>query len=466
MKQSCKYHPATRARWYCAHDGIRFCDDCVAATDPSGRKARCLICNRVVQALPSPVEATPFYTILPYFLRYPFSLPGALAAVVLALPLAWAGFGLFAIAVLLVGGLAAALLGGAVMVEGTEGRMSKPDLNVFSEGVGRAQGILLWLLWAALAVLAGGLLQEAGMAAAVAVVVLASLLLPAVLLAVLRGPGVLDGLRRIHAPPLVLGRDYGGMALAVGIAGLVVLGVSWVLLDLLPAWLAAPLAGVLLVWWWLFAARLAGYLACQYQHELEIETRERQLMRRRERSRRPEEERRQAVQLREGRYDKVLATLERRLEKKPEALVLNEQYARLLEAMGRQEQLIRHADQYMGALVKAEQEHRLAERVRRYREMQAEYRPSSPELRWRSARALAEAGDAREAVRLLHGMHEQHPDWHGLGEAYIFLARLLGEKLDMREKAAQFLTFVERNFPRPKLREQVAEARKALGIRS
>lgn len=464
MKQACKYHPAARGRWYCARDGIHFCDECVASDDPHGSSARCMLCNRALEAVPTALAATPFYQILPHFLRYPAGPLFAALALVMALPLVITGFDWTGAVVFAVAGLALAACGGTVLHQGLEGRLQRPTHQEFLSGEGWSTGLQCWLLWAAMVILAALGFHYAGLPAALAVVVAFSLLLPAVFLALARHPNPARALQRIHAPPLVLGRDYLLMAAALAGAGALVLSLAAILHDLVPARVAAPLAALPVAWLWLFSMRLTGYLGSQYQDDLEIETRERELLRRRARNRRPETERRMAVLLREGRYDKVLTALEARLEKKPEDPALNEQYARLLEAMGRTGTLLEHAERYFFALFKAEQGYRVPELIRRYRELDPKYRPRAPELRWQCAQAMADAGEHLDAVRILQGLHEQNPDWHGVGEAYVFMARLLAEKLDMEKKAEQFLRYVEKNYTKPKTRQLVNETRKELGL--
>lgn len=462
MKQRCKYHPGAEAKWYCPHDGIALCDECVGGDDPEGRVARCLVCNKSLQQVLPLLRQTPFWQVLPHFMRYPLNLSALLLMLAVALPLLLTGFTWLTAAVLLVAGMALGRYGEAALMAAMEGDLNRPALSVLADAEGWPNAVPRWLLFSLALVSTAAALHYLGMAVASLTVALWALLLPSLFIALTAFANPGKALARVHAAPLVLGRHYLQLVLAFLVAGLLALFAVLVLQDLLAGWLAAPLAMLLAGWLYLFICHLSGYLCCQYQDELQLPTQGRQRAARRRRNRRPEDERRLMVLLREGRYDKVRAMLEKQLLKTPQVLALNEQYMKLLQAMADDKAVLAAAENYLQALIKAEQRFRIPELVREFRRLDSGFRPAAPDICYRVAEALDEAGDAKLAVWMLQDLHQRAPDWHGVAEAYIFMARVLAEKLDAPAKGLQYLKFVEQRYRMPKVREQVRVCREAI----
>src|SRR5690606_19990078 len=103
---------------------------------------------------------------------------------------------------------------------------------------------------------------------------------------------------------------------------------------------------------WLVTVHLCGYLVCRHQKNLGYESHAlSESTQRRRRSRRPEEERRQAVMIREGRFDKLINMYKTKLEKQKDSLPFNEQYERLLDALERRQEQLEFADNYLKVLL-------------------------------------------------------------------------------------------------------------------
>src|SRR5690606_24142856 len=283
-------------------------------------QARSLLSNKPLVPLRPALVRTPFWLILPFFLRYPLAPAAALTLLLAALPLALlsahpAGWALAALLWLVPLRYAAQAL-----LALSRGHFAAPPLTALAA----PEGWPLTLGMAAIMAVTAGvpllLAWQVDGRAFWPALLLALVLAPSLLLALLRAGSLPGALKIIHQPWLVLGVHGLAMtALALLLGGLAA-GAGWMLGDLLPRWLAAPLTG------WLGGAALfslvalLGYLACQWQEELDMPTPARLRRERRRRNRRPEDERRLEVLLREGRYDKVKGILRARLDKQPQSL--------------------------------------------------------------------------------------------------------------------------------------------------
>ena len=461
MKQTCKYHPGTAAQWYCPRDGIAFCDDCVGG---EGEQARSLLSNKSLEPLTPVLARTPFWMILPFFLRYPLAPTAALVLLLAALPLALlsahpAGWVLAALLWLVPLRYAAQAL-----LALSRGHFDAPPLTALAGPEG-------WPLTVGMAVIMAVtvgtpllLAWQVDVRALWPTLLMVLFLLSSVLLSLLRAGSLPAALKIIHQPWLVLGVHGLAMTALVMLIGGLAAAAGLMLADLLPLWLAAPLSGWLGGAAFFVLVAMLGYLACQWQEELDMPTPARLRRERRRRHLRPEDERRLEVLLREGRYDKVKGILRARLDKQPQALALQEQLMQLLFATADHDAVLAQAEGWLLALLKHDQAFRVADIMRQLRTLDEKYRPQDPALCADIAGLLREAGQPRQALWLLQDLHQRAPEWPGLPQAYLLLASILAADLQLPAKAEQFIRFVESRFRQPQFRTLARECREALQL--
>lgn len=461
MKQTCKYHPGTPAQWYCPRDGIAFCDDCVGG---EGDQARSLLSNKSLEPLTPALARTPFWMILPFFLRYPLAPAAALVLLLATLPLAL-------LSAHPAGWVLAALLWLVPLRYATQallalsrGHFAAPPLTALAASEGWP---LTFGLAVIMAVAVGAPLLLAWQVDAWAfwpALLITLSLAPALWLSLLRAGSLPGALKIIHQPWLVLGMHGLALAVLAMLGGVLVAGAGLMLDDLLPRWLAAPLTGWLGGAAFFVLVAMLGYLACQWQEELDMPTPARLRRERRRRHRRPEDERRLEILLREGRYDKVKGILRARLDKQPQSLALQEQLMQLLFATADHDAVLAQAEGWLLVLLKHDQAFRVVDIMRQLRSLDEKYRPQDPALCADIAGLLREAGQPRQALWLLQDLHQRTPDWQGLPQAYLLLASILAADLQLPAKAEQFIRFVESRFRQPQFRALAQECRMTLGL--
>lgn len=469
MKHTCKYHPAEQASWHCPEDGIHFCEECVSSDDSAdGGRARCFLCNKTLQQQGRQIARAPFWKILSHFMQYPVTtelavVVAALAVLTAVLPLSWTGIAL-AMAV----GLPLGILAAAIFEQTANAHMRPPGYKVLGNQDHYILAIQLWLLFASALVLLGYAFISFGMLKGAGFALLAWLILPALLIQL-----VLDGhiLVPLLAPARLLttiatiGADYfiAGVVLFAGFLGLSI--VCSVLYDLLPSFIGLPACALVTGWFFLMMCHLLGYLICQHRDQLGFTSSvvDEEGLRNR-RARRPEDERKIAVWLREGRYEKVVAFYKAKLEKQTESVSLNDQFGRLLSVLGRKEEQLAHGALYIDVLMNNDQEYRVTELIKRYREIDPSFRPSTVQSTWQVAQLLESNGEHKLALNLLVDLHKRAPTWPGLAEAYLFVARLLKTEFKLDGKADQYIRFVETRFKDPKSQEMAVNFRAEVGM--
>ena len=128
----------------------------------------------------------------------------------------------------------------------------------------------------------------------------------------------------------------------------------------------------------------------------------------------------------------------------------------------REEERRAAAPAYLDTLVAASAWAEALALLMRQREAEPGWQPAAPSLRLALARGIHEK-EPKIAVSLLKDLHDRHPDFSELGEAYLLLAKILAEQFGLAGKAEQYLRFVESHCRDAKLRKQVTDYRAAWG---
>lgn len=458
VKHPCKYHPGTEAIWYCVHDGLHLCQQCVDGDEDQRMEARCLLCNHDLSPA-GESQVGPLWQRLDSYLRLPFSLqllPLLAIWPVLAalLPPLWT-----MLPVALVAGLPTFAFSAALMALRAGPRKGRKAAFPGWDCLGESD---VWksALWQALPTLlviglAGFLMVAISVPAGLLVAVIGMLLVPALWLAVLvQGPE--PGAYAAAATYIVSApRDYGVAAGFASLGCVLVVALVAVAMDVLPQPLVQGVAGLLAAWWWLVLAGLCGDIAVRHGRLWGLNQGGRRVTQ-------PLAERRQRTQLCAGRFDKVLLTTTKIIKTKKATVADWHHHDQLLAVLGKEDERIALAEPYLDWLIRAQAWSDALALVARQRQRDSQWLPDAPVLRL----ALAEGIHEREpklAVGLLKDLHDKHPDFSDLGEAYLLLARVLAEQFGLAGKAEQYLRFVESHCRDARLRQKVAECRVAWG---
>lgn len=458
MNRYCKYHPGTEALWYCSHDGLHLCQQCVEGREGSLTDARCLLCNQEVESSEQG-PAGPLWRQLDRYFRYPFTpvlLPvlllwAVLAALVPPLPVM--------VPVALLGGLPAWGFARAIMTlrshPAKARKISVPGWDCLSDMAGWKAALLQAVPPLLVMVPAGFVLVMVSVPAGLLTGALGLLLVPAFWLAIqVQGaePGsYAAALAYVFSAP----RDYAVAALLASLGWLLGVGLVAVAVDVMPLPLAQGVAGALAALWWLALACLCGDILARHGRLWGLDQGAKKVTV-------PLEERRQWLQLCAGRFDKVLLSTAKSLKNKKATVTDWQRYDRLLAMTDKDDERCAVAPAYLERLVVSGAWFEALALLARQREAEPAWLPASPSLRLALARGIHER-EPKVAVALLKDLHDRHPDFSELGDAYLLLAKILAEQFGLAGKAEQYLRFVESQCLDAKLRKQVADYREAWG---
>ncbi|MCK0153249.1 hypothetical protein MWU49_06030 [Alcanivorax sp. S6407] len=457
MNRFCKYHPGTEALWFCSHDGLFLCQQCVDGQADNYNEARCLVCNQSVE-MAGEGAVVPVWQQLDRFVQYPLHLSllpvlliwAVIAAAIPPLPVM--------LVLTVIGGLPAFGFAQAVMASRAQGRRHHqrtriPAWKDLSSGHGwkgallQAAPVLLFL------VAAVALMIWVSSLAGLVLGAVAMLLVPALWLSIqVRGaqPGAwAAALTYMVSAP----RDYLVVAALAVLGWLLSASVVMVVMDVLPAPLTQAVGGALAAYWWLVLAAACAVLLEQHGRLWGLNpggTRVTQ----------PLAERRQRVLLCAGRFDKVLLSSAKIVKTKKAGLADWKQYDRLLAIQGKDKERAQQVEPYLDVLVAAGDWPTALQVITEQRQRDSNWLPAGAAIRLTLAQGLYELAP-KMVVNLLKDLHQREPDFSGLGEAYLLLARTLGEKFGLSGKAEQYLRFVEHKCQSAKLRMQVNELRQA-----
>ena len=434
MNRYCKYHPGAEALWYCSHDGLYLCQQCVDGRNDSLIEARCLLCNQELESSEQG-QGGPLWRQLDRYLRYPF------APVLLPLLVLWA--------------LLASLVPPLPVMVPVVLLAGLPTWDCLTDMAGWRAALLQALPALLVMVPAGFVLLMVSVPVGLLIGAVGLLLVPAFWLAI-QAQGSEPGsyaaaLTYIFSAP----RDYAVAALLASVGWLLGVALVAVAVDVMPLPLAQGLAGALAAVWWLALACLCGDILARHGRLWGLDQGGKKVTT-------SLEERRQRVQLCAGRFDKVLLSTAKTLKSKKATVGDWQRYDRLLDITGRHDERRSAAPTYLEMLVVSGAWTEALALLARQRDVEPTWLPASPSLRLALARGIHEQ-EPKIAVGLLKDLHDRHPDFSELGDAYLLLAKILAEQFGLAGKAEQYLRFVESQCRDAKLRKQVADYRAAWG---
>ncbi|HBC20500.1 MAG TPA: hypothetical protein DC022_17590, partial [Alcanivorax sp.] len=347
MNRYCKYHPGAEALWYCSHDGLYLCQQCVDGRNDSLIEARCLLCNQELESSEQG-QGGPLWRQLDRYLRYPF------APVLLPLLVLWALLASLVpplpvmVPVVLLAGLPTWGFARAVMTlrshPGKARKSSAPGWDCLTDMAGWRAALLQALPALLVMVPAGFVLLMVSVPVGLLIGAVGLLLVPAFWLAI-QAQGSEPGsyaaaLTYIFSAP----RDYAVAALLASVGWLLGVALVAVAVDVMPLPLAQGLAGALAAVWWLALACLCGDILARHGRLWGLDQGGKKVTT-------SLEERRQRVQLCAGRFDKVLLSTAKTLKSKKATVGDWQRYDRLLDITGRHDERRSAAPTYLEMLV-------------------------------------------------------------------------------------------------------------------
>lgn len=447
--QHCHYHSRQGASWHCPGCQTLFCNTCIPGGEENFRagQPRCPLCTTSLAYLGEGVTPEPFWRMGPRFFAYGLH-PRVLMFGLLA---GWAGAWQ--------GGLASGLLSlflyglllcyGLLIVSAVAaGDWEPPTLGeAIDHGNLFVRQIAVLVLMFAIPLFVVTQVPTLG----ITLLVLATVAVPASIMLLALSRSVTVALNPLLWLKLIftIGWPYLLLWLALLTVNSAPQVVGSLFAGALGNMLIQVLLGALAVYASVVAYAMMGYVLHERGDRLGLSA-----TAARGRTLAPDDYARREVlglshiYAREGRLDDARKRLEEVLQQQPNDRALNDQLHRVLRLMKKDKALARHTDVYCRLLIAQGYGGSAAGVVRATRQELKGFRPEDPGLCHQLAEHLAEQGHWRDAAQLLVNMHQRVPDYPGLGDAYVLLARIYLEGLDRMPQAQQLMRFVADRYPR------------------
>lgn len=435
----CHYHPLEAARYRCHYCGKDYCGSCV---DHSHSVACCHNCQGKVESLDVSAHGEPFWRRLKESFHYPVNSQTLVFLVLVSFLSAAASF-------MPLGFIWALMLSGALLKycfscleHSAQGKSEPPDITeAYSGGV----SLMLQLIAVMIALGAGvaflGAFLGPGFAKLLGVLMI--LALPAVVINFAMTESLLMALNPLAMLRLV---SVTGMSYGV-LLGFILIMVSSVglITQVLPAdfsFFSIGLQSLVANYYSIVAFHVMGYMLFQYRELLgyggdgeedssDVEERQQLLNQ-------------ISVQVKEGDYEQALKSLSAGVKKFPRDKVLFDGCFDFLCARRDAEHLGAFTHRYLNLLLDLKREDLLRPVYLRCRSIDGDYLPDNPRLRAVIAQRSLDAGDFASVVRLINGLHKQHPKYPHLVKAYRLMQEALEQIPNMTRHHKACLDLIEK----------------------
>ena len=470
-RDQCGYHADKAANWNCLGCGTLLCQECFPATPDPVRPPYCALCGGKMHHLGVAHAMPPFWSQMPRFFAYPFSVNGAIFLALLAL-LTIGSARLFdtpGILMLLPAFIVVSLVirqGLRVIEFCAQGRPRPPSILELFDGNPTTLKMLGLMVGYGIGV---GMLGHAGLFGLAAIVCLSGLLPASIMLLAIHG-ALRDALDPIQVLQLAArtGWSYFGLVLvllvtAQGPQQAIALLPAATLKDLAqnsPHLLLALLV-VSTAYFNMVMGAMMGYLLFQHHEELGIRPDA-------QHAAGPADQRvlalaRAVLLVREARYEDALRQMAGMVADYPDDLQVLEYHHKLLcESGADAERVVRSTERYLQVLHNGQRKNRLVPVLEAARRVVPHYQPASIALRTALADAYFLQRQYKPAIALIGMLHKEAPNSDDLPAAYYLLARIYSEGARDDGKAVMILDYVLQHFPGHALAGAIAHYRKVV----
>lgn len=429
----CKYHPVSEATYVCKSCDIAQCDHCV---DEGDTPVRCFVCGGELESLGLGESVAPFWRRLDQCFAYPMKKETlmliAVASIVAAIGAS-------------IGGLLGIILSVIVTAITTKysflclqqtasGNMQAPEVSeAYSGGLTIIIHIIAILIGISLMVY--GVANTLGDMAAALFLLFWFFCLPAVFINYARFEEILPAINPIEVVRLVL--QLGGSYLLLLLFITIMVASIGTLNQLLEDFyfFSTILQSVVSYYYWIVIYHLMGYLIFQKQRSLGYVSRLENESDVHYRSEKSHLIAKIEVMAKEGMFHELSEVFRVALKKYPNDLEIFNRYFDFLCALHKKSDLDKFWPDYLTCLEKNGRTEQVPGLLQRILHFDPDYLPATAIIRYKLAVQVVEQGKPSVAIKLINGLHRDHPKFDKLPEAYLLMADALEEIPDKQPQA-------------------------------
>lgn len=452
----CVYHTEKAANWNCLSCGTLLCQECFPAAPEPTRLPYCTLCGGNIHHLGVANSLPPFWSQMPRFFAYPFSLNGALffallAALTIASVKLFATSGFVTLLPIFIVSSLVIRQGLRVIEFCSQGRSRPPSIAELFDGNPTTSKMIGLMLVYSMLVAALGRFGLLGMGA---IICLSGMLPASIMLLAIHG-SLRDALDPAQVIDLVsrTGWSYLGLVLVLTTTA----QGPQEAIALLPATTLKQLMGLgphvmltLLVvstaYFNMVMGAMMGYLLFQHHQDLGIAPAS-------EDAAAPADKRalalaRAVIFVRESRYEDALRHMAGTVVDYPNDIEVLEYYHKLLcESGADPDKVAQHTERCLQALLDKRRKRGLVATLEAARRVVPHYQPKSIAMRKALAEEYFLERRFKPAIALIGMLHKEVPASDELPPAYYLLARIYSEGVRDDGKAIMILDFLLKHFP-------------------
>ena len=445
----CKYHPLAASTYHCGECEVSQCDHCVDDNE-AHTDVRCFVCGSTLESLGSGNDVAPFWRRLDHAFHYPMN-KQALLLILIASVLTSAGAfmgGVIGFFISLITTAAITKYSFLCLQNTAEGGVTPPEANeAFQGGFKIILQIIIILLGITAMIIAMG--SVLGDMAAVLFSIFWLVCLPAVFINYARFEAIGPALNPIEVGRLVIALGGAYLLLLLFIMIMIAsVGTINQILDERFYFFSALLQSVVSYYYLIVIFHLMGYLIFQKQRTLGFVSRMESDDSDGSRSSKALILAKIEVLSKEGDFKQVLKTFKEAIELYPNDYDLGSRYFDYLWGIKDLNEVEVYLPAYLGLLKKSGRASLAATAYQRILLIDSSYKPSHAELRFELAEHCFEAGKMVLVLKLINGLHRDHPTYVKLVAAYELMAKALDEmpnKAIQAEKCRQLAKKIEMN---------------------
>ena len=434
----CKYHPLDAATYHCEQCDIHLCNHCIHEETRLRSAPTCHLCESKLDHLGDGASADPFWRRLEQAFRYPLS--GNALSIIIPISIISSLISyipsIFAfIAVLALFG--AMLKYAFICLENTAtGNMVAPDIHeAYQGGLGLVFQLFLMVLslLGTFAVLA--IYVNVALASFVGIVFVISF--PAMLIRFSETQNIFESTNPLRAIQLIsaIGLPYGVLIAFI----MIMISSVGIINELIGNFsiVSVMLQSIVSNYYLVVSFHIMGYMLFQYQDRLGYTAKADYGEENTTRSNKDITNSKIQVFLKEGDYDKVVQLFSQAFKDFPKEYSFVDDYFEFIYQTKNKRHIDGIANLYLKAVIERKQFDKLNLAYKRTKEINPNFLPDSPEIRYEVAVACKAKGDSASVVKLINGLHKQYPNFVKLGEAYRLMANALYDLPNMEKQATQ-----------------------------
>ncbi len=466
---SCNYHHKNDPSWICSGCNLHLCEQCVpfGHSPHWGRSGpRCPLCNKALIYHTKPVEAEPFWSLLPQFFAYPLHIDSLKVIGVVSL----AGLLLlfFPLLSLLIGLLLLAVTVKYSFQIIEERAMNMTEPPSISDILNRDNHHLFFKLVVVMIILYGGAFFASWHNPMLFNVLngVITFVLPAVTIILAIEKSIMTTLNPFIVLSFIL--RIGWAYLLIWFCYHVVSSGPTVVYYLLPEetsyFLSVPLVIAVSLYFWFVANCMLGYAVFQYQdslgHSGSIEARDADISKELFDKKRALAD--AYIATREGDTERARNMLRPLLDQYKYDEELHQQYHKILMVTDDNDALKNHADYFIRFLIDQGKGRAATVVYDDTTSKIAQYKPQSVHDAYEMAKIFYANGKKKGVVKLLNNIHKLNASDTALPAAYFLLAKIYSEHLSDDKQAMKLVDFLLNNFPKTDIRRELIQFKKLL----